>query len=242
MKILIRVTRSHKILGELSQIAIFSSSFHLFFLIVLHGRATGEIHTAIQMNKRIVPIRIDNSAYNKSYAIYLNPLDFVDYQTSPQNAIEELITIANHHQDNIRIPHVVKQKLSETAYSIGQEFLSNKVFLLFSFLIEDNAIHHLLSIFDYYKNIGVKFTANTQKIYNLLTHIASLVTQDMKRQKLIELSSTLESIIPDQKRINKYLSQLSLMVIYFWLDEAKAVISLQNEIITSEFKKDLVGG
>lgn len=194
------------------------------------------------MNKRIVPIRIDNSAYNKSYAIYLNPLDFVDYQTSPQNAIEELITIANHHQDNIRIPHVVKQKLSETAYSIGQEFLSNKVFLLFSFLIEDNAIHHLLSIFDYYKNIGVKFTANTQKIYNLLTHIASLVTQDMKRQKLIELSSTLESIIPDQKRINKYLSQLSLMVIYFWLDEAKAVISLQNEIITSEFKKDLVGG
>lgn len=199
--------------------------------------ASGEIHTAIQMNKRIVPIKIDNSSYNKSYAIYLNPLDFIDYLKSPQNAIEELIAIANHNQDNIRIPHIVKQTLPQLTYSMGEESLSNKVFLLFSSLIVDNAIQQLLSIFDYYKQLGVKFTQNTQRIYNLLAHITSLVTQDVKRQKLIELSSTLESIIPYQKRINKFLTQLSLMVIYFWLDEAKAVIRLQNEIITSEFKK-----
>lgn len=199
--------------------------------------ATGEIHTAIQMNKRIVPVKIDASPYNTGYAIYLNPLDFIDYQASPQKAIKELISISRHHQDNIRMPHVVKQKMPKSDLTIGKESLSKKVYLLFSSLTIDNAIGELLSIFDYFEKIGVEFTDGISKIQKQLTHISTLVKYDVKRQKLIELSSFSESIIQDQTRINKFLIQLTLMVIYFWLDEATAVIKIQKDIASTEFKK-----
>ena len=47
----------------------------------------GEIFEALDGEKAIIPVKIDNSQYNKKFKLLIRPLDYIDYQENPQNAL-----------------------------------------------------------------------------------------------------------------------------------------------------------
>lgn len=49
----------------------------------------GEIFEAIECGKLIVPIRVDDSKYNKKFKLLVNPLDYIDYSKS--DAFDDLL-------------------------------------------------------------------------------------------------------------------------------------------------------
>lgn len=50
-----------------------------------------EIAVARAYEKKIIPFRYDNSQYNEAVILYLAKLDFIDYQTNPDNALVRLL-------------------------------------------------------------------------------------------------------------------------------------------------------
>ena len=59
----------------------------------------GEIHEAINCNKLIIPVRIDESEYNKKFRILVNPLDYIDY--SKADAFADLLKAIEHEKEKI---------------------------------------------------------------------------------------------------------------------------------------------
>lgn len=50
-----------------------------------------EIATAHMMKKRIIPVRVDDSAYHEDVMFYISILDYVDYKSNPDKGIKDLI-------------------------------------------------------------------------------------------------------------------------------------------------------
>ena len=72
---------------EDSSIVVFVSSEHSN----TSNWTAGEILEAHDQGKSIIPFKIDNSRYGKSFRIALRPLDFIDYTENPQLALENLV-------------------------------------------------------------------------------------------------------------------------------------------------------
>ena len=73
---------------DASNIFIFVSSVHSNS----SPWTTGEIATAQETHKKIIPVRIDSSKYHKSLRVRLNALDFIDFQPNPDKAISDLVS------------------------------------------------------------------------------------------------------------------------------------------------------
>ena len=73
---------------DASNIFIFVSSVHSNS----SPWTTGEIATAQETHKKIIPVRIDSSRYHKSLRVRLNALDFIDFQQNPDKAISDLVS------------------------------------------------------------------------------------------------------------------------------------------------------
>lgn len=52
---------------------------------------TGEIFEALEQEKLIVPIKIDDSPYNKKFRMIVRPLDFIEYNPNPEVAFNSLL-------------------------------------------------------------------------------------------------------------------------------------------------------
>lgn len=50
-----------------------------------------EIASAHMMKKRIIPVRVDDSAYHEDVMFYISILDYVDYKANPEKGIKDLI-------------------------------------------------------------------------------------------------------------------------------------------------------
>ena len=85
----------------------------------------GEIIEAINGGKGIIPIRIDDSNYNKHFRILLNPVDYIDYKAHPKTALEDLLRAVNREKkrieeieadaENQRIIETAKKEIKERA-------------------------------------------------------------------------------------------------------------------------------
>lgn len=51
----------------------------------------GEVMIAIEEKKRIIPLRIDDSAYNKTFKLLLAPIDYIDYKSNHDVGIQKLV-------------------------------------------------------------------------------------------------------------------------------------------------------
>ena len=51
--------------------------------------------------KAIIPVKIDNSQYNKKFKLLIRPLDYIDYQENPQNALKDLLRAINKVKEDI---------------------------------------------------------------------------------------------------------------------------------------------
>lgn len=62
----------------------------------------GEIATAQEANKKIIPVRIDSARYHKSLRVRLNALDYIDYKTNPEKGRLELVQSINAYLEEVK--------------------------------------------------------------------------------------------------------------------------------------------
>ena len=73
----------------------------------------GEIFEALDGEKAIIPVKIDNSQYNKKFKLLIRPLDYIDYQENPQNALKDLLRAINKVKEDIAQKHREEDKLRQ---------------------------------------------------------------------------------------------------------------------------------
>jgi len=73
----------------------------------------GEIFEALDGEKAIIPVKIDNSQYNKKFKLLIRPLDYIDYQENPQNALKDLLRAINKVKEDITQKQREEEKLRQ---------------------------------------------------------------------------------------------------------------------------------
>ena len=73
----------------------------------------GEIFEALDGEKAIIPVKIDNCQYNKKFKLLIRPLDYIDYQENPQNALKDLLRAINKVKEDIAQKQREEEKLRE---------------------------------------------------------------------------------------------------------------------------------
>jgi len=63
----------------------------------------GEILEALNEDKLVIPVRIDDSKYDKSFRIRILPLDYIDYYDQPQTALQKLLTAVKIEMDRLAL-------------------------------------------------------------------------------------------------------------------------------------------
>lgn len=197
--------------------------------------AQGEIHTARSKNKRIIPFRVDLSPYHNSYCVYLSHLDFIDYTQNRDSAIKKLISTIQNERLNIKLPERVTFELKGRDLSIGDTKLSNKVFQIFSAIELQNSIRHYIDIVSAIKNFGIELSPSVNGIVEQFNEIADFSNFNLQQQKIINLSDEINKLLPSEERINLFLLQLGLMLIYYQLGEINVLRNIQKKIAQINF-------
>lgn len=65
----------------------------------------GEIAVAREYKKKMIPFRIDTSAYNENVIVYLAPLDYASYVDAPEKSIKKVVDSINEYKE-----YLIKQK------------------------------------------------------------------------------------------------------------------------------------
>lgn len=73
----------------------------------------GKIFEALDGEKAIIPVKIDNSQYNKKFKLLIRPLDYIDYQENPQNALKDLLRAINKVKEDIAQKQREEEKLRQ---------------------------------------------------------------------------------------------------------------------------------
>ena len=73
----------------------------------------GEIFEALDGEKAIIPVKIDISQYNKKFKLLIRPLDYIDYQENPQNALKDLLRAINKVKEDIAQKQREEEKLRQ---------------------------------------------------------------------------------------------------------------------------------
>lgn len=73
----------------------------------------GEIFEALDGEKAIIPVKIDNSQYNKKFKLLIRPLDYIDYQENHQNALKDLLRAINKVKEDIAQKQREEEKLRQ---------------------------------------------------------------------------------------------------------------------------------
>lgn len=60
-----------------------------------------EIFEAYDEGKLIIPVKIDNSEYNKKYRMIVRPFDFIDYNNQPNSALPSLLKAVKNEKGKI---------------------------------------------------------------------------------------------------------------------------------------------
>jgi len=102
------VDESYNVIPE-SKMLIFISSKHSNESMW----TAGEIFEALDGEKAIIPVKIDNSQYNKKFKLLIRPLDYIDYQENPQNALKDLLRAINKVKEDIAQKQREEEKLRQ---------------------------------------------------------------------------------------------------------------------------------
>ena len=73
----------------------------------------GEIFEALDGEKAIIPVKIDNCQYNQKFKLLIRPLDYIDYQENPQNALKDLLRAINKVKEDIAQKQLEEEKLRQ---------------------------------------------------------------------------------------------------------------------------------
>lgn len=199
--------------------------------------AHGEIASARQMNKRIIPVKIDDAPYHRTYMLYLAHLDFIDFTANYNEAATKLVNTIKDKRISVNLPEIVAFEKKGNDLTIGDMKLSDKIQQLFSAISVSDAIKYYLEIVADMKALTQSQSKEIEQIAAQLKHIGTLSNGELQKKKLAEISTLMFTNIGNQKRIDKMLLQLGLMVVYFYLNEAAGLQQIQKEIVDSRFDK-----
>ena len=95
-----------------------ANSKMLVFVSSMHSNASmwtaGEVFEALDGEKLIIPVRIDDSPYNKKFKMLVRPLDYVDFQEQPKTALPQLLrAVLNEKERLAKIEKEEKLQLIE---------------------------------------------------------------------------------------------------------------------------------
>jgi hypothetical protein len=211
--------------------------------------AQGEIHTARNLNKRIVPFNIDHSEYNISYSLYLAHLDFIDYSANRQTALSKLVEIAQVQMSKITLPDMVSYKAKGRDLMFGDVKLSDKIQALFSALSLSSAADCYLDIVDkitaladgesinmhHVRKIVGRSKDYIQPVKQRLKHFPDFSSPDLQRKMLLDVATSMIDGVEKTDRTDRILLQLGLMMCYYYLGENKALKKVQEDISASTF-------
>ena len=89
---------------EMISTAIANSKM-LVFVSSKHSNASiwtvGEIFEALDGDKLIIPVRIDDSPYNKKFKLLIRPLDYVDYYVQHNTALPQLLRAVKNEKERL---------------------------------------------------------------------------------------------------------------------------------------------
>ena len=82
-----------------------ANSKMLVFVSSMHSNASmwtaGEVFEALDGEKLIIPVRIDDSPYNKKFKMLVRPLDYVDFQEQPKTALPQLLRAVLNEKERL---------------------------------------------------------------------------------------------------------------------------------------------
>lgn len=82
-----------------------------------------EIASADEFNKHIIPVRIDDTPYNKKILFRIADLDYIEYYTNPQKGIEDMIKSIKTYLDELEFEER-RKKEDEEQNQLLQEIIS----------------------------------------------------------------------------------------------------------------------
>ena len=85
---------------------------------------SNEVAMAFAYKKKIIPVRIDDSSYNESIALYIQNLDYVDYGANPDKAMARLVSSVTgflSRQRKLRAEQERKAREEEERMRLEQE-------------------------------------------------------------------------------------------------------------------------
>jgi hypothetical protein len=85
---------------------------------------SNEVAMAFAYKKKIIPVRIDDSSYNESIALYIQNLDYVDYSANPDKAMARLVSSVTgflSRQRKLRAEQERKAREEEERMRLEQE-------------------------------------------------------------------------------------------------------------------------
>lgn len=85
---------------------------------------SNEVAMAFAYKKKIIPVRIDDSSYNESIALYIQNLDYVDYGANPDKAMARLVSSVTgflSRQRKLRAEQERKAREEEERLRLEQE-------------------------------------------------------------------------------------------------------------------------
>jgi hypothetical protein len=85
---------------------------------------SNEVAMAFANKKKIIPVRIDDSSYNESIALYIQNLDYVDYSANPDKAMARLVSSVTgflSRQRKLRAEQERKAREEEERMRLEQE-------------------------------------------------------------------------------------------------------------------------
>ena len=92
-----------------------------------------EIACAYELEKKIIPVRIDNSRYVKSVMLRISDLDYIDYMKNPEKGMQELLKDVGYYvknrrdEENKREEEIVRKRMLEEKEIEEVEFLIKKL-------------------------------------------------------------------------------------------------------------------
>lgn len=91
----------------------------------------GEIFEALEQKKLVIPFKIDDSPYNKKFRMMVRPLDFIDYQTSHDQAFDSLLKAVNAGRKEYENRVIEKEISDDTAeylrYAANLENMAQRI-------------------------------------------------------------------------------------------------------------------
>lgn len=88
---------------------------------------SGEIASAIQYSKPIIPVKIDSTPYNKKIQIFIAALDYIEVKSNINQSIELLIDSIKKHLEEINRHEEIEQlKIQEEKNKINEEQIKKK--------------------------------------------------------------------------------------------------------------------